>query len=120
MNVILFPDSTPTTSSTDDYFDGEFAINSTTQWDLLSNETNVVEFPLTRRERGFICWLICTQLPDPALQDLKNNILESIDFYIKRDEFRQRHKPKLSPPSVTVEIGKAKTRPPFFLPYDDD
>ena len=120
MNKILFPDSTHTTRSTDDYSDGELAIDFMTRWDQFSNETNVVEYPLTRRERGFICWLVCTQLPDPALEDLTKSILESIDFYVKRYEYRQRQRPKLSPPSVTIEIGKAKTRTPFFLPYDDD
>ncbi len=90
------------------------------QWDRISSETNVVEYPLTWRERSFICWLVCMKLPDPALDDLTNSILESIDFYRKRYEYRQSQRPKLTPPAVNIEIGEAKIRPPFFLPYDDD
>ena len=121
MYEILFPDSTPTTRSTDDFSDGELPRDYMTQWDQFSNETNVVvEYPLTWRERGFICWLVCTQLPDAALEDLTNSILESIEFYRKRYEYRQRQTPKLKPPQVTFELGETRTRPPFYLPYDED
>lgn len=120
MNEISFPDSTLTTRSTDDFSVGELHQNFVTQWDQLSNVTNVVEYPLTRRERGFICWLVCTQLPDPALEDLATNILESIEFYRKRFEYRQRQRPKLQPREVTVELGETTIRPRIYLPTDAD
>ena len=92
-----------------------------TQWDQFSNVTNVVvEYPLTWRERGFICWLVCTQLPDAALEDLTNGIMESIEFYRKRFEFRQRQKPKFQPPQITVALGESRVRPPIYLPIDTD
>ena len=90
------------------------------QWDRISSETNVVEYPLTWRERRFICWLVCTQLPDPALDDLTNSILESIDFYKKRYEYRQRQTPKLQPRQVTVELGETTIRSRIYLPTDSD
>ena len=120
MYEILFPDSTLTTRSTDDSSDGELPKDSTTQWDLFNNKTNVVEYPLTWRERRFICWLVCTQLPDPALDDLTDTILESINFHRKRYEYKKRQTPKLKSPQVTIELGETRTRPPFYLPYDED
>ena len=46
MYEIVFPDSTPTTRSTDDFSDGELRQRLMTQWDQFSNVTNlVVEYP---------------------------------------------------------------------------
>lgn len=90
------------------------------QWDRISSETNVVEYPLTWRERRFICWLVYTQLPDTALDDFTESLLETIDFYRKRFEYRQRQRPKLQPREVTVELSETTIRPRIYLPTDAD
>ena len=120
MKMILFADSTDTTGSMDDYSDGAFPIDSMKRWDRINDETDVVVYPLTWRERSFICWLVCTQLPDPALTDLTRNILGTIDFYKQRFEYRQRQSPKLPPRTVTIELGETTVRPPLYLPTDAD
>ncbi len=120
MHRILFPDSTRTTHLTADYSDGELAISYTPPWDHLYNETNVREYPITWRERSFICWLVCTQLPDESLDELTKSIKRTIDFYWERFEYRQRQRPKLPPRTVAVELSETTLRPPLYLPTDVD
>ena len=116
----LFADSTDTTGSMDIYLGGALPIDSIKLWDRPNDETDVIVLPLTWRERVFICWLVCTQVPDGALDKLTDSIVGTIDFYRERYEYRQRQRPKLPPRTVTVELGKTTVRPRLYLPTDAD
>lgn len=67
----------------------------------------------------FICYLILTQLPDEAIDELTGDIFETLEYYKARREYLGRKQPKLKAPQVTATVGETRIRPKFYLPFDE-
>ncbi len=77
-------------------------------------------YPVTLNERIFLCYLILTQVPDIALDDIAETVTETIQFYKKRAEYLSRKQPSLNVSPATLSIEKTRVRPSFYLPDDDE
>ena len=77
-------------------------------------------YPVTLKERVFICYLILTQLPDEAIDELTDDISETLEYYKARREYLGRKQPKLKSSQVTATIGETRIRPKFYLPFDEE
>lgn len=84
---------------------------------LLSTDTRLSSSVQTRLS---ICYLALFELPEEALSDIKDEVLYKIQWYKELAEYEANKKPAISPPRVTVTVRETKTRPPFYLPYDEE
>ena len=84
---------------------------------LLSTDTRLSSSVQTRLS---ICYLALFELPEEALSDIKEEVLYKIRWYKELAEYEANKKPAISPPRVTVTVRETKTRPPFYLPYNEE
>lgn len=88
-------------------------------WSQNLRKTETVSLP-SLRERLWICYLTLFELPEEGLSDIRDEILYKIQWYNDLAAYEVQRKPALEPPEVTVTVNKSVTRPPFYLPLDDE
>ena len=72
------------------------------------------------RDRLSICQLALFQLPEEALSDIKEEMLYKIRWYKELAEYDASHQSTIRPRSLQARVKKATTRPPFYLPLNDE
>lgn len=74
------------------------------------------------RDRLSICQLALFQLPEEALSDIKEEMLYKIQWHkeLANYDAEARLSEAVKPPTLNVVVKKAVTRPPFYLPVNDD
>ncbi len=88
------------------------------QWRQNLSKTDSVIAP-SLNERLAICYL-AFKLPPEALADIKEEMLDKIQWYKELAEYDDNSHPVAELPAVNVVLEKAITRPPFYVPFDED
>lgn len=115
---MLSINSTTLTRSTEGSSDGVSKIDYISAWSPNFDNTNS-KYPVTLNERILLCYVILTQLPDIALDDITETVAETIQFYKKRDEYLSRKQASLNSSPVKLSIEQTRVRPSFHLPDDE-
>ena len=76
--------------------------------------------PQSLTDRLELCYLALFGLPSEVIADIREEMEYKIQFYRDLADYDAKQKPAIEPPSVLVKVNKATTRPPFYLPLNDD
>lgn len=119
MLKILPQNSTILMPPTGDSSTGVSPTNYGMQW-VQRIQTSDSVFSQSQWDRLELCFFALFCLPDEALIDIKEEMEYKIQFYQELAEYDVLQRPAIKSPSLQARVNRAKTRPPFYLPLDDD